>query len=318
MVDFPRARVAVLVGSLRTESISRRVAQALVDRAPGNLSFSWIEIGDLPLYNEDLDDRPPAEWTRMRDEIAACDAVLFVTPEYNRSIPGALKNATDIASRPEGSNVFDAKPAGVVSVSPYLGGATAAHHALRQNLVYLNLRAMQQPEAYIGLAEDAVREDGSVEGEADTEFRAFMAAFAAWIELTSAPDAEVFEEFLVERERISKAYISGDPAPLAEILTDTDPATFFPPSGARIVGAEAAADAQIRGAAAFGPDSEGSFEILSSGSSGHLAWWSGLQHSVVHMAESGEKVPMTLRTTEVFRFEDRRWKLVHRHADVVE
>jgi chromate reductase len=110
--------VAVVVGSLRAESYSRKMARALMSLAPPSLTCHIVEIGDLPLYNEDLDEKPPASWERFRGLIRAADAVLFVTPEYNRSIPGGLKNATDIGSRPQGKNVFDGMPAGVVSVTP--------------------------------------------------------------------------------------------------------------------------------------------------------------------------------------------------------
>ncbi|GAA1936189.1 hypothetical protein GCM10009775_30110 [Microbacterium aoyamense] len=185
MAALISTRVGIIVGSLRTESISRRIAHALAERAPGSMEFAWIEIGDLPLYSEDFDDDPPAQWTRFRDEVRSCDGLLFVTPEYNRSIPGALKNATDIGSRPdEDANVFDGKPAAIVSVSPYANGGMAANHALRQNFVYINLRTMAQPEAYIGMAEDVVDEEGRAgSDESDRLLTEFMQAFAEWIAL---------------------------------------------------------------------------------------------------------------------------------------
>lgn len=143
------ASVAVCIGSLRKASFSRKVANALIAQAPASLSCRIVEIGDLPLYNEDLDGDPPESWTRFRSEIANSDAILFVTPEYNRSMPGCLKNAVDVGSRPAGKNLFDGLPAAVVSVTPYKLGAFGANHALRQTFVFLNLLVMQQPEAYI-------------------------------------------------------------------------------------------------------------------------------------------------------------------------
>ena len=139
MIVTSNNRVGVIVGSLRQGSFSRRVARALMDRAPDSFSCSLIEIDKLSLYNQDLDADPPASWVAFREAVRACDALLFVTPEYDRSVPGVLKNATDIGSRPPGSNVFAGKPAAVVSVSPYAGGAMAANHALRQSFVYLDL-----------------------------------------------------------------------------------------------------------------------------------------------------------------------------------
>jgi NAD(P)H-dependent FMN reductase len=154
--------VAIVVGSLRKASFSRKMAHALMAHAPKSLKCGIVEIGDMPLYNEDLDDKPPASWERFRADIRKADAVLFVTPEYNRSIPGCLKNATDIGSRPEGKNVFDAMPAAIVSVTPYKQGAFGANHALRQNFVYLNLLPMQQPEAYIGNAGELFDKGGKL------------------------------------------------------------------------------------------------------------------------------------------------------------
>lgn len=178
--------VGVIVGSLRKESFSRRTAEALVARAPDSLRFEWIGIGDLPLYNQDFDDDPPAEWTRFREAVSGCDALLFVTPEYNRSIPGALKNATDVGSRPDDANVFDGMPAAIASVTPYANGGMAANHALRQNFVYLNIRAMAQPEAYIEQVEEILGDDGEItSAEADTLMTDFMSAFAEWIALIS-------------------------------------------------------------------------------------------------------------------------------------
>jgi NAD(P)H-dependent FMN reductase len=178
--------VAIIVGSLRAASFSRKVALALVAHAPKTLNGRIVEIGDLPLYNEDLDDKPPASWSRFREEISAADAVLFVTPEYNRSIPGGLKNAVDVGSRPEGKSVFDGMPTAVVSVTPYKMGAFGANHALRQTFVFLNMPVMQQPEAYIGGVADLFDDSGRLtSNETGTFLDKFMNAFAQWIAAAS-------------------------------------------------------------------------------------------------------------------------------------
>jgi len=175
--------VAVLVGSLRKGSFSRAVANNLVSLADAALTLRMVEIGDLPLYNPDLDgDAPPAAWTRFRNEVAKTDAVLFVTPEYNRSIPGALKNALDVGSRPYGKSAWAGKPAAVVSVSPGLLGAFGANHHLRQPLVFLDMPVMQQPEAYVSKVGDLLGQDGKfVNEDTKTFLKAFLAAFATWI-----------------------------------------------------------------------------------------------------------------------------------------
>jgi chromate reductase len=175
--------VAALVGSLRKGSFSRAVANNLVTLADAALKLRMVEIGDLPLYNPDLDgDAPPAAWTRFRDEVAKADAVLFVTPEYNRSIPGALKNALDVGSRPYGKSAWAGKPAAVVSVSPGLLGAFGANHHLRQPLVFLDMPVMQQPEAYVSKVGDLLGQDGKFINEDTKAFlKAFLAAFATWI-----------------------------------------------------------------------------------------------------------------------------------------
>lgn len=175
--------VAVLVGSLRKGSFSRRLAKAMMALAPSELKLSIVEIGDLPFYNEDLEtESPPAEWTAFREKIAASDALLFVTPEYNRSVPAVLKNALDVGSRPYGKSVWDGKPGAVVSNSPGAISGFGANHHLRQSLVFLNVPAMQQPEAYIGEVHKLLGEDGKI-ANADTEefLRGYMAAFAGWI-----------------------------------------------------------------------------------------------------------------------------------------
>lgn len=176
---------AVIVGSLRKGSYNRKTAHALAEVAPAALRLQTIEIGELPLYNEDLDtaDAPQA-WTSFRQQVKATDAVLFVTPEYNRSVPGALKNAIDVGSRPYGHSVWEGKPGAVISVSPGAIGGFGANHHLRQSFVFLNILAMQMPEAYIGGAAKLFDDSGKLTSDSTREFlRKFMASFAAWVEL---------------------------------------------------------------------------------------------------------------------------------------
>jgi chromate reductase len=180
--------VVVLVGSLRREAFSRKLANALVAFAPPSLRLSILEIGQLPLYNQDAEAEPPAAWTALRRRVKAADAVLFVTPEYNRSVPAALKNALDVASRPYGQSAWDRKPGAVVSVSPGAIGGFGANHHLRQSLVFLNVPVMQQPEAYVGGAAELFDDDGALVKAGAREFLAtFMEAFAAWVEVHAGP-----------------------------------------------------------------------------------------------------------------------------------
>jgi len=180
--------VAVVVGSLRKESFSRKVANAVAELAPPSLRFTHVDIGSLPLYNQDLDpDNVPAAWTAFRDAIRPLDAVLFVTPEYNRSVPGVLKNAIDVGSRPYGKSVWNGKPGGVISVSPGAIGAYGANHHLRQSLVFLNVPAMQQPEAYIGGADKLFDGNGKLTNDSTRDFLTkFGQAFANWVERNAA------------------------------------------------------------------------------------------------------------------------------------
>lgn len=176
-------KVAVIVGSLRKDSFNRRMAHALAGLAPAGLALGIVEIGLLPLYNQDLDDAPPAEWVAFRDQVKAADAVLFVTPEYNRSVPGVLKNAIDVGSRPYGHSVWSGKPGAVMSVSPGAIGGFGANHHLRQSLVFLNVPTMAQPEAYIGGAGSLFDHAGALTNDGTKKFLGgFMQSFAAWIE----------------------------------------------------------------------------------------------------------------------------------------
>ena len=180
-------RVAVLVGSLRKESFTRKVANALITLAPPSLKFEVVEIGGVSLYNQDLETNPPPDWVALRDQVRAADAVIFATPEYNRSVPGVLKNAIDVASRPKESNAFNGKPGAVISVSPGALSAFGANHHLRQSLVFLNVPTMQQPEAYIGGASKLFDERGNLVNDSTRDFlKNFMEAFGKWVELILA------------------------------------------------------------------------------------------------------------------------------------
>jgi chromate reductase len=176
----------VLVGSLRKESFSRKVALNLIALAGSDLALSIVEIGALPPYNPDQEDNVPATWAEFRKRVRPMDAVIFVTPEYNRSVPGLLKNAIDVGSRPYGQSVWAGKPAAVVSVSPGAIGGFGANHHLRQSLVFLGMPALQH-EAYLGGVADWFDEKGSIKPPESREFlRKLMENFAAWIEVNLA------------------------------------------------------------------------------------------------------------------------------------
>jgi chromate reductase len=177
--------IAVIVGSLREGSFSRKTARVLANLNPDMLKLEIVEIGDLPLYNQDLDpDAPPAQWRTFRERVRGADGVLFVTPEYNRSVPGVLKNAIDVGSRPYGKSVWEKKPGAVVSVTPGALGAFGANHHLRQSCVFLDMPIMAQPEAYLSGAGDFFAEDGSIKDPSlEKLLTRFMAAFADWVEL---------------------------------------------------------------------------------------------------------------------------------------
>ena len=176
-------KIAILVGSLRKDSINRKVARSICALRGDNLDCSMVEIGDLPLYNQDLDAEPPEQWSRFRQQIAAADGVLFVSPEYNRGIPGVLKNAIDVGSRPYGQSVFDKKPAAIVTVSPGSIGGFGSNHQIRQAAVFLNMPVMQQPEAYLGhVGDDAFDTDGCLkEGPLKEIIKGLAQAFHDWV-----------------------------------------------------------------------------------------------------------------------------------------
>jgi chromate reductase len=175
--------VAVFVGSLRKESFNRKLANALIAMAPTPLKLEIVEIRQLPLYNQDDDANPPAASATFKARVQKADAVLFVTPEYNRSVPGVLKNAIDVASRPYGKSAWDGKPGAVISLSPGGVGGFGANHHLRQSLVFLNVPAMPQPEAYIGNSAKLFDEAGKLTDDSVRDFASkFLQAFAQWIE----------------------------------------------------------------------------------------------------------------------------------------
>jgi len=176
-------KIAILIGSLRKESLNRKVAKAMISLAPKALEMEIIEIGNLPLYNEDEDAlNPPPTWTTFRQKMKPFDGVLFITPEYNRSVPAVLKNAIDVGSRPYGQSIWGGKAGAVVSVSPGAQGGFGANHHLRQSLVFLDVPTMQQPEAYISHAADLFDANGRLTSEKTKEFLIqFINAYIAWV-----------------------------------------------------------------------------------------------------------------------------------------
>lgn len=186
-------KIAIFIGSLRKQSLNRKMALSLMALAPRSLKLEIVEIGQLPLYNEDGDAgaNPPAAWAAFRKSVASYDGVLFFTPEYNRSVPAALKNALDVGSRPYGQSVWGGKPGAVISVSPGAIGGFGANHHLRQSLVFLNVPCMQQPEAYIGGAATLFDEDGKLTNDSTRTFLGkFIVAFEHWVDANKAANAK--------------------------------------------------------------------------------------------------------------------------------
>ncbi|NWJ52214.1 MAG: NAD(P)H-dependent oxidoreductase [Bacteroidetes bacterium] len=175
-------KIAVIIGSLRKDSVNRKVAKALIALAPKSLELEIVEIGGLQMFNQDLEETPPTEWTAFRENVKGVDGVLFVTPEYNRSVPAALKNALDVGSRPYGASVWNGKPGAVVSASPGALAGFGANHHLRQSLVFLNVPVMAQPEAYIGNAYSLFDNNGQLINESVSDFlQNFMIAYSEWV-----------------------------------------------------------------------------------------------------------------------------------------
>jgi chromate reductase len=174
--------VISICGSLRKGSFNRMMARNMVSMAPASLKLEIVEIRDLDLYDQDREEAPPAPWLLFRERIRRADAVLFVTPEYNRSVPGVLKNAIDVGSRPYGKSAWEKKPAAVISVSPGAMGGFGANHHLRQSLVFLDMPAMQQPEAYIANASKLFDTSGALTNDDTKAFVGkFLSAFEAWV-----------------------------------------------------------------------------------------------------------------------------------------
>jgi chromate reductase len=177
------SKIAVIVGSTRRESINRKLAQALSKLASPDLQFTWPRIDVLPLYNQDLEAEFPAEVTRFKAEIEAADAVLFVTPEYNRSVPAPLKNAIDWASRPYGKNSWSGKPGAIIGTTPGSIGTAAAQQHLRSILGILDVRLMGQPEGYIVFKPGMIDDEGTITDEGVRKFlQGYMDRFAGWVE----------------------------------------------------------------------------------------------------------------------------------------
>ena len=175
-------KIAVIVGSLRKESFNRKVAKTLMLLAPSTLEMEIVEIGQLPMYNQDDDDNPPPTYIEFREKIKQFDGVLFCTPEYNRSVPAVLKNAIDVGSRPYGQSAWTGKPCAIVSVSPGALAGFGANHHLRQSLVFLNMPAMQQPEAYLGNIGGQYEGDQLTNDSTRGFLQKFVDAFDTWVE----------------------------------------------------------------------------------------------------------------------------------------
>jgi len=175
-------KIAVLVGSLRKDSHNKSLARALEKLAAGKAAFSYVEIGDLPLYNQDFDQDYPAQGVRLKQQIRDADAVLFVTPEYNRSIPGVLKNAIDLGSRPYGDSAFAGKPAAVIGASIGVIGTALAQQHLRNILAYLDMPLLGQPEAFLHFKEGLIDAQGTISNEGTKDFlQGFVDKFLAWV-----------------------------------------------------------------------------------------------------------------------------------------
>lgn len=174
-------QIAVVIGSLRKDSFNRKLANALPKLASAEFSFKQLEIGDLPLYNQDDDANPPAAAKRLKTEIAASKGVIFVTPEYNRSIPGVLKNALDHASRPYGQSAWAGKPAGVIGVSVGANGTAMAQQHLRNILAYLDMPAMGQPEAYLHAREGMFDSSGELGADSKKFVQQWVDRYVTWV-----------------------------------------------------------------------------------------------------------------------------------------
>ncbi len=175
-------KIGILIGSLRHNSFNRKIAQEIINLGDDSLDMQIIEIGNLPFYNPDLDENPPQSWVEFRLQAAAMDAFLFITPEYNRSTPAALKNALDVGSRPYGKSIWNNKSCAVISFSVGAVGGFGANHHLRQSLVFLNMPCMQQPEMYLGQIDKSFNEAGElINPDLKNILNNFTQAYKAWI-----------------------------------------------------------------------------------------------------------------------------------------
>jgi chromate reductase, NAD(P)H dehydrogenase (quinone) len=175
--------IGILIGSLRKASFNRKIAHTLMGLAPKSLNMSIIEIAQLPLFNQDDEASPPEAWVQFRKSIKPLDGFILITPEYNRSVPAALKNALDVGSRPYGENLWNAKPCAIVSASIGAMGGFGANHHLRQSMVFLNAPCMQQPEVYLSFVDKLFDDKGLLNNEGTEKFLAqFMISFSKWVE----------------------------------------------------------------------------------------------------------------------------------------
>jgi len=180
--------IGIIVGSLREESFSKKIAKALLAMAPKDFEFNIVSIENLPIYNQDFDDynNVPQSYTEFRERVKKVNGIIFITPEYNRSVPAVLKNAIDVASRPYGQNIWNKKPAAIFSNSPGNLSAFGANHHLRQSLVFLNMPVMQQPEVYIGKANELFDDKGEMKENGTKEFiQKAIVAYIEWFNKTS-------------------------------------------------------------------------------------------------------------------------------------
>lgn len=180
-------RIAVLVGSIRSESLNRRLADGLIRLAPADFLFHDLKIDDLPLYNHDDEVQPAESMNRLRREIAASSGVMIVTPEYNRSIPGVLKNALDHGSRPYGHNAWSGKPAGIIGLSSGACGTAMAQQHLRNILAVLDMPTLAQPEAFIGYYDGLFDAEGNIGPGSHDFLKSWMDHFVAWVRLHAMP-----------------------------------------------------------------------------------------------------------------------------------
>ena len=174
-------KIAVVVGSIRRESFNRKFAEALVKLAPSGFSFDMVQIGDLPLYNQDDDAQPSMQAQRLKRQVSVAQGLLFVTPEYNRSIPGVLKNAIDHASRPYGQNAWAHKPAGVIGVSVGVIGTALAQQHLRNILAYLDVPTLGEPEAFIQMKDGLIDSAGEIGPDSRKFLQGWMDAYVSWV-----------------------------------------------------------------------------------------------------------------------------------------